>query len=176
MQELSTELSTYTQPSQWKEYIEKQATFKILKVPGKVSLDLGDQNLTDQNIVALAEVLKTDYSVWKLDLSQNTIGDMGAKALANALKTNRFIGTNGLTDTGVVDLTENCIGKEGYIELVKAISESKRPSWAFSMDVPEFDEVKDKAEIEELKPLLQKLNEERDLVRMSLYGGDCILC
>lgn len=142
-----------------------------------VDLKLTNQNLTDENIVALAEVLKDDQKIWRLDLSKNKIGDIGAKALAAALKTNSFICTNGLTDIGALDLCDNPIGKEGFKAIMSAIKETGRLMWTVGLGPIDLglDEEKDKAEIEEIEAIMRPLIEEQNAFRSGYNGGDCIL-
>lgn len=121
--------------------------------------------------MALAEVLKDDQKIWRLDLSKNKIGDIGAKALANALKTNHFICTNGLSDTGNLDLCDNPIGKEGFKAIMSVIKKTGRPMWTVSLGPIDLglDEEKDKAEIEELKAIMDPLIEEQNAFRERLH-------
>lgn len=125
--------STFIEASDWINYI---GTLKTSTMMGKeiVILNLSSQNLTDNNIIALAEVLKDDNKIWRLDLSDNQIGDIGAKALANALKTNEFICTNIMTDSGNLNLFNNPIEKAGYKAIINAVKETQRPPSTIGID------------------------------------------
>src|SRR5687768_15581488 len=89
--------------------------------------------LTEQQVLLLAEVLKSNNTLTQLYLSTNQIGDIGGAAIGKALKVNHtltklYLGYNKIGDTGgaaigealkvnhiltLLDLGENQIGDTG---------------------------------------------------------------
>lgn len=150
----------------WKEYLND-----------KWILDLSKRDLTDEHIVALAEVLKENTRITSINLSENKFTAIGAKALAQALIANKSIASHPLTCTGAIDVSGNHIGLDGFLALCSAIVKSGRPGYCFSVDetfavnpdgTPSFSE----KEAEELNnnPDLKELARRTEMVRGILYG------
>ena len=93
-------------------HLELARTFGVL-----VSLEsicvVGGRGGYDQ-VVVLAEALKTNTTVTELGLSDNNLGAEGAAALANALQTN--------TTLKVLHLTHNNLGADGVAALANALN------------------------------------------------------
>lgn len=146
-------ITEYTTKDQWTSYIDN--------IPGeRKSLELSGLNLTDSNIVGLAEALKNNTSVTRLDLTCNKITHIGAKALAAALLENGTIATNPMVDTGVILLYDNQMGKEGVLAVIKALHQSNRALWTTS--------VADNGLTEEDMNEMAKHSEFQDLIRLFL--------
>ena len=78
------------------------------------SVDLVNNNISEEGAQALATALMTNTTVTSVDLGINIIDAEGAQALATALMTN--------TTVTHVDLVNNSIGAEGAQALVTALS------------------------------------------------------
>ncbi len=74
------------------------------------TLNLFDQDLTTEQVIQIAQALKTNTTLTSLDLWDNQIGDEGAIALAEALKTNTTLTSLDL-DSYIV-FEENQISQE----------------------------------------------------------------
>jgi hypothetical protein len=81
------------------------------------SLNLGQNNIGDEGVKALAECLKTNKTVTSLDLEWNKIKDEGVKILAECLKTNKTV--------TILNLRYNQIGDEGVKALAECLKTNK---------------------------------------------------
>ncbi|KAL0241297.1 hypothetical protein GEMRC1_006532 [Eukaryota sp. GEM-RC1] len=76
-------------------------------------IDLGCNSITSRGVIALAESLKVNSSITEINLGYNSITADGAFALAKMLKVNSTITK--------VNLEKNSIGPEGAIALAEAL-------------------------------------------------------
>ncbi|KAF9962085.1 hypothetical protein BGZ72_010691 [Mortierella alpina] len=83
----------------------------------KLSIEVTPQSVTEKEITALAEVLKTNTTLTTLDLQSNSVGDIGAQALSEALQTNSTLTT--------LALNNNNIGDNGAQALAYALKTNK---------------------------------------------------
>ena len=81
------------------------------------ALDLSSQNLTDDDAVELANLLREHKNAWWIDLGHNQIGDRGAAALAEMLTISPQI--------AILNLEDNPIGDVGALAFLPCI----QPEW-----------------------------------------------
>merc|ERR1712187_250076 len=75
---------------------------------------MGEENqLDDAGATALAEALKTHYSLATLNLGKNQIADVGACAIAALLAVNQTVQR--------INLVRHSIGQEGGVAVAKAL-------------------------------------------------------
>ena len=60
----------------------------------------GNYGISEDGLVALAEAIKTNYTLGELNLSYNNINNVGVSALAEAIKTNSTLRELNLSDSG----------------------------------------------------------------------------
>lgn len=100
----------------WNAYLS--GVFANISAKEQKELDLSSKNLRDENVIPLAEALKTYSSpIQRINLQDNEISDLGAKALASALILNNYL-IQGIFRT--LNLQANKIGKEGLQALLTA--------------------------------------------------------
>lgn len=109
--------------NEWKGFINQQRDLK-----------LNNLNLVDSQIVSLAEVLKENTTVQRIDLSNNNITVIGAKAIADMLRVNKRIASHPLLATGAINIGSNPIGKEGLLEIMKALVDSGKAGYCLDLD------------------------------------------
>lgn len=163
MTNIATHNFTNYTMQEWKDYASDKKHIK-----------LSDQNLTDEHIVCLAEILKTNTQIRSIDLSKNKITDIGAKALAEAFRVNNFIAKNPLMDTHVILLHSNLIGKEGILSLINVFNETDRYEHCIVIDNNYLTE----DEINEISVLPEVITfyEKTVTFRKQLYpSADCVI-
>ena len=72
---------------------------------GKPSVDLNGKNLTDEDALAIGELLKTNNTLKELNLAGNNITDV--QSIGEALKTNNTLHTLSLYNNHITHLKTN---------------------------------------------------------------------
>ncbi|CAF4323214.1 unnamed protein product, partial [Didymodactylos carnosus] len=131
---------------------EKEVIVKLIST-ATTTLDISNNNISDERAKAIAEGLKRNQTLTTLDISNNSISDEGAKAIAEDLKTNQtlttlYIDGNNISSVGAKAIAEdlktnqtlttlyiggNNISGEGAI--AKAIAEALRNNKTQSTEV-----------------------------------------
>ena len=103
-------------PLMYLSQFNKEFQEKLLSLDPQVTkLNLGINNIGDEEVKAIAEILK-DSQVTVLNLMSNNIGDEGAKAIAEVLKDSQVTKLN---------LLSNDIGYEGAKALAEVLKDSQ---------------------------------------------------
>jgi Leucine Rich repeat len=119
----------YKTAEDWRRYVDSLKE----KQGDRRYLTLTNLGLTDENVIPLAEIIKEYPNIRCLDLSGNQITDEGAKVLANAIRVHKFLCFDRLCNTGVLNFSNNTIGKEGVFAIIKMIHDTDRPPWCFEI-------------------------------------------
>ena len=105
-----------------KEEERKKKRSKMLRrwkreLRGKTSVDLKGKNLTDEDVLAIGELLKTNNTLKELNLSNNNItDDSGIQSIIDGLKTNNTLETLWLFNN---QLSDNMISQLNAIQQYK---------------------------------------------------------
>ena len=102
-----------------KSFLEKycgpnSSPFAPLFMTSAKYLSLRGNNLSDDDAVCIAELLKSDSEIFSLNLWGNRIGDVGGVALAKSLRTNQKLLS--------LSLAMNRIGDETFMEICKTMA------------------------------------------------------
>eukprot|EP00435_Cladocopium_sp_Y103_P074443 s374_g48.t1 len=122
-------------------------------------LDLGNSEIGDQGVEALAEGLKSNGSLQWLHLGFNNISDRGAQALAESLKSN---GSLGLLD--YLNLVSNNIGDRG----AEALAESLKSNGSLEELLLGFNNIGDRG----AEALAEGLKSNGSLGRLELHHNN----